>query len=330
MDITNSETLNLGEMFKNDNFSHLFVRMSVEKESRLIKEFIFKLVDGVEMPYTDGLDILFENHVVNVGTIKDFIELMSGKIHINDICLRANDCNKIILKYLGINNNFDKKFLTKCTICGYESVLLLFDLKRCKGCQINNSSKTQEVFIEECKQLNGDRFDYSLVKYKSNRQKVDIRCNKCGVIFDQRPGDHLSGSGCPRCKESKGEIYLKKILKENNIEFIPQHVFPGLSNINALKCDVYIPIVNLVIEVDGEGHREACFGSTPEKRQKNFEDTVRNDAIKDKYFIEHEINICRIPYSSSDKDLSFIGEISMNCYNDLLKAKNPVQLTLDL
>ena len=330
MDIAHSETLNLGEMFNNDNFSHLFVRMSVEKESGLVKEFIFKLVDGVEIPYTSGLDILFENHVINVCTIKDFIELMSGRIHINDICLRANSCNKIILKYFGIDNNLNKKFLAKCKICGHESIVYLFRLEDCRGCQINNSSKTQEVFIEECIRLNGDRFDYSLVRYKSNRQKVDIRCNKCGIIFSQSPKSHLSGSGCPACKESKGELFLKKILRENNIEFIPQHTFPGLANINALKCDVYIPIVNLIIEIDGDGHRKACFGSTPEKRQKNFEDTVRNDAIKDNYAKENGINMLRIPVDKKDKNLDFIREIVMNYYNDLLKAKNPVQLTLDI
>lgn len=330
MDIAHSETLNLGEMLKNDNFSHLFVRMSVDKESGLLKEFIFKLVDGVEIPYTSGLDILFENHVINICTIKDFIEVMSGRIHINDICLRANSCNKIILKYLGIDKNLKKKFLTRCTICGYKSIVYLFRLEDCRGCQINNSSKTQEVFIEECKQLNGDRFDYSLVRYKSSRLKVDIKCNKCGVVFSQAPKWHLRGHGCPRCNESKGEIYLKNILRENNIEFIPQHTFPGLANINSLKCDVYVPIVNLVIEVDGDGHRKAIFGSTPEEKQKSLEDTIRNDAIKDKYCAEHDINICRIPYSRSDKDLSFIGEIAMNYYNDLLKVKNPVQLTLDI
>jgi hypothetical protein len=330
MDIAHSETLNLGEMLKNDNFSHLFVRMSVDKESGLLKEFLFKLVDGVEIPYTSGLDILFENHVINICTIKDFIEVMSGKIHINDICLRANSCNKIILKYLGIDKNLKKKFLTRCTICGHESIVYLFRLENCRGCQINNSSKTQEVFIEECKQLNGDRFDYSLVRYKSSRLKVDIKCNKCGVVFSQAPKWHLRGQGCPNCKESRGELYLKKILRENNIEFIPQHTFPGLKYINPLKCDVYVPIVNLIIEIDGEGHRKPIFGSTPEEKQKRLENQQKCDAIKDNYAKVNGINLLRIPVDSKDKDLSFIGEIAMNCYNNLLKVKNPVQLTLDI
>ena len=246
-------------------------------------------------------------------------------LSMEEIDLRAYDKNKTIICEVE-KRGHDRYFKTKCNLCGFETEQRIGRFHNCQGCHVNDTPS----FIGKSRKLHGNKYDYGDVFYEKTYIKVPIRCTDCNFIFYQRPSDHLSGRGCPNCNESKGELYLKKILTENNIEFNPQHPFPGLRNIKQLKCDVYIPIVNLVIEVDGEGHREACFGSTPEEKQKNFEDTVRNDAIKDNYAKVNGINMLRIPYSRSDKDLSFIGEISMNCYNDLLKAKNPVQLTLDI
>ena len=241
----------------------------------------------------------------------DYGEVFYNGAHIK-VPIRCNNCNTVF----------------------YQTPISHLRGKGCPNCAKNKKSNTEEFVIKANKlhyEKHGyHKYDYIGSFYEGCKRPLEIRCTDCNTVFYQTPDSHLSGCGCPNCNESRGELYLKKILRENNIAFIPQHIFPGLKYINPLKCDVYIPIVNLVIEVDGEGHREACFGSTPEEKQKNFEDTVRNDAIKDNYAKVNGINILRIPYSRSDKDLSFIGEISMNCYNDLLKVKNPVQLTLDL
>jgi Zn finger protein HypA/HybF involved in hydrogenase expression len=241
---------------------------------------------------------------------------MAVSISIEEIDLRAYDNNKTIICEVE-KRRTDRYFKTKCNLCGMEKEQRINLFSKCKGCMINKLSKDTPWFIEQSREVHGNKYDYSGSFYKNCRIPLEIKCNDCNTVFYQRPYSHLYGHGCPNCRESKGELYLKKILRENNIEFIPQHPFPGLRNINPLKCDVYVPIVNLVIEVDGDGHRNAIYGYTPEDKQKNLENTIRNDAIKDKYFEEHKINICRIPYSTSDKDLSFIGEIAMNCYNDL-------------
>ena len=245
---------------------------------------------------------------------------MAAIISPEEIDLRAYDNNKTIICEVEKRRTY-RYFKTKCNLCGIEKEQRINEFYLCKGCAINKSiikkTKDTPLFIEQSIKVHGYKYDYSGSYYENYSIPLEIKCNDCNTVFYQRPYIHIRGSGCPICNESKGELYLKKILTENNIEFNPQHPFPGLRNIKQLKCDVYIPIVNLVIEVDGDGHRKAIFGSTPEAKQKNLEDTIRNDAIKDKYCEEHEINICRIPYSSSDKDLSFIGEIAMNCYNDL-------------
>lgn len=71
----------------------------------------------------------------------------------------------------------------------------------------NHRRSTLEKFILSAKKLHGDKYDYSLVEYKSSREKVSIICPKHGV-FSQTPSDHTSGAGCPQCaNESLSERY---------------------------------------------------------------------------------------------------------------------------
>lgn len=41
---------------------------------------------------------------------------------------------------------------------------------------------TTEEFIKEAKETHGDKYDYSLVDYKSSRKKIKIICPKHGVF----------------------------------------------------------------------------------------------------------------------------------------------------
>lgn len=57
---------------------------------------------------------------------------------------------------------------------------------------------TTEEFIENCKKVHGDKYDYSKVEYVNNKSKVMIICKTHGE-FLQNPNNHLSGSDCPKC-----------------------------------------------------------------------------------------------------------------------------------
>lgn len=59
-----------------------------------------------------------------------------------------------------------------------------------------------EQFIEKARTVHGNRFDYSKVEYKSNRNKIIIICNKHG-FFNQLPQNHLQGIGCPKCRNEQ-------------------------------------------------------------------------------------------------------------------------------
>jgi len=60
---------------------------------------------------------------------------------------------------------------------------------------------TTEEFIEKAKAIHGNRYDYSLVEYITNKDKVKIICKEHG-IFEQRAIKHLCGQGCGECKGS--------------------------------------------------------------------------------------------------------------------------------
>ena len=75
-----------------------------------------------------------------------------------------------------------------------------------------------ENFIEKAKKVHDDKYDYSLVDYKSAIEKVKIICPKPGHgTFEQSPNKHLGGRGCPICGVSREsnttEDFIKKAKK---------------------------------------------------------------------------------------------------------------------
>ena len=57
---------------------------------------------------------------------------------------------------------------------------------------------TTEGFIKRAKEIHDNKYDYSKVDYKNAVTKVTIMCPIHGK-FEQKPSDHLSSKGCPKC-----------------------------------------------------------------------------------------------------------------------------------
>jgi len=70
--------------------------------------------------------------------------------------------------------------------------------KGCHKCAGQYRPSTSE-FIESCRNVHGDKYDYSLVRYVNNKTDVIIKCNKHGFTFKQSPCNHLAGKGCQAC-----------------------------------------------------------------------------------------------------------------------------------
>jgi ribosomal protein L36 len=65
--------------------------------------------------------------------------------------------------------------------------------------KLSIASRTpQEEVLQKFKQTHSDRYDYTKVEYVGRHQNVIIICKDHGE-FLQRPSDHQTGSGCPKC-----------------------------------------------------------------------------------------------------------------------------------
>jgi len=68
---------------------------------------------------------------------------------------------------------------------------------RCPKC-FGTPQKTLDEFIRQAQEVHGNKYDYSKVEYKGNKEKVCITCPEHGDFW-QTPNSHLRGSGCPAC-----------------------------------------------------------------------------------------------------------------------------------
>jgi hypothetical protein len=66
----------------------------------------------------------------------------------------------------------------------------------------SKKTKTLDKFIEECREVHGDTYDYSKVDYINNSTYITIICKKHGE-YTQSPSDHLRGRGCSHCGVEK-------------------------------------------------------------------------------------------------------------------------------
>jgi hypothetical protein len=191
----------------------------------------------------------------------------------------------ICLKHGEFKQSYSHHYKQKqgCPECGKEKLLSA----------INDKVLDINEFVKRAQYIHGDLYDYSNTLYTRYNQKLNIICNNHG-IFTQSPNSHLRGEGCPECRNSKGEKYIEKYLKEKNIEYIFQHRFPDCKNVRTLPFDFYIPHLNVCIEFDGKQHYEPVklFGG-----EEGFKYININDNIKTMYCLENNIKLIRIKYS---------------------------------
>ena len=95
---------------------------------------------------------------------------------------------------------------------------------------------TTSEFTTQAKLIHGNTFGYENVNYINFETPISIVCARHG-IFWQTPHNHLSGSGCPKCKESRGEKIIRECLSLKNIKFIGQKRFNKCRNKNPLPYD---------------------------------------------------------------------------------------------
>lgn len=191
----------------------------------------------------------------------------------------------------------------------------------CRKCgdkikQINKKITLSE-FKNRCNLKHNSKYEYSLITNIDLNSKCDIICPIHGV-FSQNLKNHLyQGHGCPRCKDSRGEVEINKWLINNNIIFIPQKRFDDCRDILPLPFDFYLPDYNICIEYDGEQHYKSIkkFGG-----EDKFLKVKKRDKIKTNYCIINNITLFRIKY---DEDIYKYLNINLSnrVTGDQLKVK---------
>ena len=188
--------------------------------SRLTQEEFLKRAKELHGEKYDYSEFVYETAIIK-GTIK------------------CNTCNNVFKQdahhHIGIKK-------AGCPKCGIKKVT---DITR----------KTLEKFIEESKEIHGDKYNYDKVVYVNHATCVEIYCNKCNVLFQQIPAVHLSGCGCKICSdETNGlksrltqEEFLKRVNKIHGDKYNYDKTVYIVSNIKisvlCLGCKTYFEIL---------------------------------------------------------------------------------------
>jgi len=94
--------------------------------------------------------------------------------------------------------------------------------QRCPKCNLEKRTKTTQEFIKKAKQIHGNKYDYSKVKYKNDKIKVIIICKKHRE-FKQRAGSHINQKQrCPKCignQKKTTKEFIKKARGVHNNKY---------------------------------------------------------------------------------------------------------------
>lgn len=170
--------------------------------------------------------------------------------------------------------------------------------KKCSEEQRHLSKrKGIEWFIQSSIKEHGNKYDYSISKYITIHDNIDIICPLHGK-FNQRAGNHIRGQGCPICKESHGEKRIRLYLENKNVKYKKEFKFEDCrGDKRPLPFDFYLPEHNTCIEYDGRQHFEESFYGKGDR----FIKRKRLDEVKNCYCVNNNINLIRIPYWDLDK-----------------------------
>ena len=168
--------------------------------------------------------------------------------------------------------------------------------QRCGECKKESQRKRNishrkdtKHFISLANSVHGATYDYSRVNYVNQQTKITIVCKKHGP-FDQRPGNHTQGQGCPKCRQSKGESSVTSALTSLGVVYEEEKRFDDCRNVRPLPFDFFLPNNNVLIEFDGSQH----FRQAPFQTNDAFDQLQQNDNIKTKYAKDHGFCLIRL------------------------------------
>lgn len=165
--------------------------------------------------------------------------------------------------------------------------------KRCKEC--DKSKKLDYEYVKN--EIESIGYKLLSKEYINAKSGLLIECDKGHITNTLTWNNFKRGERCKCCSNSKGEDKINKYLINNNIKFTPQKEFKGLVGLSGgnLRYDFYLPDHNLLIEFQGEQHREFIRGF--HNTYSEFEKQLEHDRRKFNYAMAKNIDIIYLYYS---------------------------------
>lgn len=168
----------------------------------------------------------------------------------------------------------------------------------CSACYIL-SLKTRgdslSDFIFKSNNKHNNEYDYSVVKYQKSNIPVEIICQHHGS-FMQRPGDHISGAKCPRCRgniSKKETAWLDSLDIDDKLRQCVLYVSD-----KKLKVDAYDPTTNTIYEFWGDywHGNPARFNPTDinKRNKKMFGELYNETQLRSRAILESGYNLVEI------------------------------------
>jgi uncharacterized protein YozE (UPF0346 family) len=227
----------------------------------------------------------------------------------NEVFDKVGDDYTVIGKYIAHNT----KIKMRHNKCGNEYEVtpghFLIDGRRCPKCSLQERADKRRYSLDFVKEKVHDAVgdEYSVISdYKSIHSKIWFKHNKCGYKYQTTVNQFLNtGCRCPKCKESKGEKEIARILDDLGISYVREKRFDGCRDKKPLPFDFYLEDSNTCIEYDGIQHFQTTnFGYNPER---SLELNQLHDSIKNKFCEDNNINLVRIKYDDYDNIESILN-----------------------
>lgn len=130
---------------------------------------------------------------------------------------RANKMHNNKYNYeLTIYTHSHEKLAIKCSEHGIYMQTAADHLngKGCRQCSNEKHILGSDTFIKRARFVHGNLYGYDSVEYINFITPTNIRCFQHG-IFMQRPGNHLAGEGCIKCRPMPQMEFIRRSLEKH-------------------------------------------------------------------------------------------------------------------
>ncbi|CAH6419026.1 Hypothetical protein HVR_LOCUS214 [uncultured virus] len=198
-----------------------------------------------------------------------------------------------------IKNN-ESHVPVSCNVCGHKWTPNIHDHINhkggCLGC-VNRIPWTLPRFLIRAKEVHGEIYDYANIietDVVNCNSYILIVCKTCLYEWNPTLDSHVKGSGCPKCKKSKGEKACMRILEGINIVYKLQF---RISSLPSRPFDLYFEYMGhkWLLEFDGRQHFQMIdfFHESMEE----FHNNQEIDVVKTKIAVTEGYNVIHIDHT---------------------------------